>query len=63
MRKPVIEVKNVFDNQSYSTNNIICEVMKTFKLKARGHQGGFYKQAGYSTSEILMLMLRVPLPI
>ena len=61
MRKPVKEIENVLQNHGYSINNIIVEVMKTFKLKTLCHQVGFQKQAGYSTSEILTLMLMLPL--
>ena len=57
MRKPVKEIENVLQDHGYSINNIICEVMKTFKLKTLCRQLGFQKQAGYSTSEILTLML------
>jgi len=35
--------------------------MKTFKLKTLCRQVGFQKEAGYSTSEILTLMLMLPL--
>lgn len=31
MRKPVKEIENVLQNHGYSNNNIICDVMKTFK--------------------------------
>ena len=61
MRKPVKEIENVLQNHGYSINNIICEVMKTFKLKTLCIQVGFQKQAGYSTMEILTLMLMFPL--
>ena len=61
MRKPIKEIENVFQNHGYSINNIICEVMKTFKLKTLCWQISFQKQAGYSTSEILTLMLMLPL--
>jgi len=61
MRKPVKEIENVLQNHGYSINNIICDVMKTFKLKTLCRQVGFQKQAGYSTTEILTLMLMLPL--
>jgi len=61
MRKPVKEIENVLQHHGYSINNIICEVMKTFKLKTLCCQVGFQKQDGYSTSEILTLMLMLPL--
>ena len=61
MRKPVKEIENVLQNHGYSITNIICDVMKTFKLKTLCRQVGFQKQAGYSTTEILTLMLMLPL--
>ena len=61
MRKPIKEIENVLQDHGYSINNIICEVMKTFKLKTLCHQVGFQKQAGFSTTEILMLMVMLPL--
>jgi len=61
MRKPVKEIENVLQNHGYSINNIICEVMKTFKLKTLCRKVGFQKQDGYSTTEILSLMLMLPL--
>jgi hypothetical protein len=61
MRKPIKEIENVLQNHNYSINNIICEVMKTFKLKTLCRQVNFQKQAGFSASEILTLMLMLPL--
>ena len=61
MRKPVKEIENVLQNHSYSINTIIVQVMKTFKLKTLCRQVGFQKEAGYSTSQILTLMLMLPL--
>ena len=56
MRKPVKEIENVLQSHGYSINNIICEVMKTFKLKTLCRKVGFQKQDGYSTTEILSIM-------
>ena len=61
MRKPVKEIENVLQNHGYSINTIIVQVMKTFKLRTLCRQVGFQKQAGYTTSEILTLMLMLPL--
>jgi hypothetical protein len=61
MRKPIKEIENVLQNHNYPINNIICEVMKTFKLKTLCRQVRFQKQAGYTASEILTLMLILPL--
>lgn len=61
MRKPIKEIENVLQNHNYPINNIICEVMKTFKLKTLCRQVNFQKQAGFTASEILTLMLILPL--
>ena len=61
MRKPVKEIENVLQNHGYSINTIIFDVMKTFKLKTLCRQVGFLKQAGYSASEVITLMLMLPL--
>lgn len=61
MRKPVQEIQKVLHSHSYSINNIIFEVMKIFKLKSLCYQVGFQKQDGYSASEIITLMLVLPL--
>jgi len=61
MRKNVNEIQNVLKNNGYSINNIICDVMKTFKFKSLCRQVGFQKQEGYSAFEILSLMLMLPL--
>ena len=57
MRKNVNEIQNVLKNHGYSVNIIICDVMKTFKLKSLCRQVGFQKQEGYSAFEIISLML------
>jgi hypothetical protein len=61
MRKPVNEIKKVLETHSYSINNIICDVLKTFNFKSLCIQVSFQKQAGYSTSEIIALLLMLPL--
>ncbi|GAB6171624.1 hypothetical protein JCM15765_11020 [Paradesulfitobacterium aromaticivorans] len=61
MRKPVKEIENVLQNHGYSIDTIIFDVMKTFKLKTLCRQVGFQKQEGYTASEIIMLMLMLPL--
>ncbi len=61
MRKDVNEIEKVLQTYSYSINTIICEVMRTFKLKSICHRIGFRKQEGYSVTEILALMLMFPL--
>lgn len=61
MRKPIKEIQNVLDTHSYSINNIIFDAMKTFKFKSLCNQVGFQKKQGYSASEIITLMLVLPL--
>lgn len=61
MRKPIEEIQIVLETHSYSINNIIFEVMKTFKVKSLCNQIGFQKQDGYSASEIITLILVLPL--
>jgi hypothetical protein len=48
-------------NHGYSINTIIFDVMKTFKLKTYCRQVGFQKQDGYTASEIVTIMLMLPL--
>ncbi|MEA1961366.1 MAG: hypothetical protein U9N81_08880 [Bacillota bacterium] len=61
MRKSVNEIEIVLQKHSYSIDNIICDVIKIFNLKKICRQVGFQKQAGYSASEIITLMLVLPL--
>jgi hypothetical protein len=61
MRKSITEIQNVLKTNGYSINNIICDVMKTFKFKSLCRQVGFQKQEGYSAFEIITLMLMFPL--
>ncbi|MDA8226742.1 MAG: hypothetical protein M0T74_03395 [Desulfitobacterium hafniense] len=61
MRKPIKEIQNVLDTHGYSINNIIFDAMKTFKFKTLCSQVGFQKKEGYSASEIITLMLVLPL--
>lgn len=63
MRKDVTEIQNVLKTHGYSVNIIICDVMKTFKLKSLCRQVGFQKQEGYSAFEVISLMLMLPLMI
>jgi hypothetical protein len=61
MRKSVNEIEIVLQKHSYSIDNIICDVMKTFNLKKICQRVGFQKRAGYSASEIITLLLILPL--
>lgn len=61
MRKSVKEIENVLHNHGYSIDTIILDVMKTFKFKTICCKVGFQKQDGYSASEIVTLMIMLPL--
>lgn len=61
MRNSIKEIENVFQIHGYSIDTIIFDVMKTFKLKTHCRQVGFQKQDGYTASEIVTLMLMLPL--
>ena len=61
MRKSVKEIEDVLQNHGYSIDTIIFNVMKTFKLKMLCNRVGFIKQDGYSTSEIITLIVMLPL--
>jgi hypothetical protein len=61
MRKNITEIEKVLQTHGYSINTIICEVMKSFKLKSLCHQIKFKKDEGYSAIEVLTLMIMLPL--
>ena len=63
MRKPIKEIENVLQSHGYSIDTIIFNVMKTFKFKKLCHQVKFQKQDGYSASEIVSIMVMLPLMI
>jgi len=60
------EIGSVLESQNYSINNIIIEALRKFKIKSLIvksliHQSGFKKGSGFSVTEILMLLLMLPL--
>jgi IS4 transposase len=55
------EIGSVLESQNYSLNNIITEALKKFNLKLLCLQAGFIKVSGYSVTEIIMLLLMLPL--
>ncbi len=61
MREDTTEIKRVLEKHQYSITNIICDVMKTFKLNSIIRKAGFEKQEGYSVVEIMALMIMLPL--
>jgi len=61
MRNNLNGIQNVLKTNEYSINNIICDVMKTFKFKSFCRQVGFQKHEGYNAFEIISVMLMLPL--
>ncbi|MDA8221425.1 transposase [Desulfosporosinus sp.] len=61
MRKSVKEIEDVLQSHGYSIDTIILNVMKTFKLKTLCCKVGFHKHDGYSASEIITIMVMLPL--
>ena len=55
------EIATVFESQNYSVNNIICDTMRKFKFKTLCHKAGIQKSAGFSATEILTLLIMLPL--
>jgi len=55
------EIATVFESQNYSINNIICDTMKKFKFKTLCHTVGIQKADGFSVTEIMTLLLLLPL--
>ncbi|MBE1554378.1 hypothetical protein H4683_001453 [Filibacter limicola] len=61
MRKNVKEIENVFHSHRFSIDSIIQNVMKKFKFRSICHQVGFKKQQGHSVTDIMTLLLLLPL--
>jgi hypothetical protein len=59
--RQVNEIDSVFKTQNYSLNNIICATMKKFKLKTLCHLSGMRKSAGFSVTELVTLLIMLPL--
>jgi len=55
------EIGSVLESQNYSINSIITEALKKFNIKSLCHQAGFKKESGYSVTEIIVLLLMLPL--
>lgn len=55
------EIATVLESENYSINNIICDTMKKFNFKTLCHQSGIKKADGYSSTEILTLLIMLPL--
>jgi len=61
VRQDLDEIKKVLDKHSYSINNIICDVMKTFNFKTLCWKAGAVKEKGYGVSEIITILIMFPL--
>jgi len=61
MRQDLNEIEKVFQKNNYNINNIICDIMKKFKFKTLCSQLGFSKESGYSVSEVVCLMILMPI--
>ena len=55
------EIATVFESHGYSLNNSINDAMKKFKFKTLCHQSNIRKGEGFSATEILTLLLMLPL--
>ena len=55
------EIATVFETQGYSLNNSIIDTMKKFNIKSLCHGCGIRKAEGYSATEILTLLIMLPL--
>jgi hypothetical protein len=55
------EIGSVLESQNYSINNIVIDTLKKFNFKSLCHQAGFKKDSGFSVTEILTLLLMLPL--
>jgi hypothetical protein len=55
------EIGSVLETYGYSIHNIICDTLKKFKLKTLCHTAGIQKKEGFSVTEILTLLMMLPL--
>ena len=61
MQQDLGEIKKVFDKHDYSINSILTDILKKFNFKTICWQSGTKKGDGYSITEIMVLMLMMPL--
>lgn len=61
MRKKTKEVEKVLQTHGFSINSIISDVMGTFNFRSLCSKAGFSKGQGYAVSDIITLMLILPL--
>lgn len=61
MRKDVSEIKEVLDKHKFSIDSIIAVIMKEFNIKSICWRVGAKKEAGYSVTEVIALLIMLPL--
>ena len=61
MRETTSEIKKVFDKHHYAIDTIVFDVMQTFKLHSIVRHTRFEKQEGYPVTEVLALLIMLPL--
>ena len=60
MRK-MKEIETIINSRGYSLNSSICEVIKKFNIKTLCSNTGIQKKSGFKASEIVVLLLMLPL--
>jgi len=55
------EIATILESQNYSLNNSICDMLKKFNFKTLCHKSGIKKEAGFSTIEIITLLILLPI--
>ena len=55
------EIVTVLGSRNYNIHNSICDIMKKFNFKTLCHQAGVRKADGFSVTEILTLLIMLPL--
>jgi hypothetical protein len=61
MRQNLDEIKKVLEDHSYPIDLIICKLLKKFKFNFICNAVGAVKEQGYSVTEIINLMILIPL--
>lgn len=61
MRQKLSEIDEIFEKHNYDTHNIIANTFKKFKLTFAFKKYGFHKEQGFLTSEIILILLYLPL--
>lgn len=60
-QKNIDEIKSVLDRHEFKINTIISEIMIKFNFKTLCHKSGMVKQSGYNITEVITLMILLPL--